>query len=94
MIASMPRRIPKRSEEWVGQSDLLQRNLIDSFVAGVNEYADRHLNSISPAFQRVLPVKAADTLALFQYTVHFNFMTDQSNVPKLISNWSAEKPEG
>jgi acyl-homoserine-lactone acylase len=83
--------IPKRSEEWVGQSDLLQRKLIDSFVAGANEYAERHLNSISPAFQRVLPVKAADTLALFQYTVHFNFMTTQSNVPNLISNWRAEK---
>ena len=26
--------IPKRSEEWAGQSDLLQRKLIDSFVAG------------------------------------------------------------
>jgi acyl-homoserine-lactone acylase len=84
--------IPKRSEEWVGQSDLLQRKLIDSFVAGANEYADRHLNTISPAFQRVLPVKAADTLALFQYTIHFNFMTYQSNVPKLMGNWSGEKP--
>jgi acyl-homoserine-lactone acylase len=84
--------IPKRSEEWVGQSDLLQRKLIDSFVAGANEYADRHLNSISPEFHRVLPIKPADTLALFQYTVHFNFMTYQSNVAKLMSNWSAEKP--
>jgi acyl-homoserine-lactone acylase len=84
--------IPKRSEEWLGQSDLLQRKLIDSFVAGANEYADRHLNSISPAFQRVLPIKAADILALFQYTVHFNFMTYQSNVAKLMSNWSAKKP--
>jgi len=84
--------IPKRSEEWVGQSDLLQRKLIDSFVAGANEYADRHLNSISPEFQRVLPIKPADTLALFQYTVHFNFMTYQSKVAKLMSNWSAEKP--
>src|SRR5258708_16124769 len=84
--------IPKRSEEWVGQSDLLQRKLIDSFVAGANEYADRHLNSISPEFQRVLPIKPEDTMALFQYTVHFNFMTYQSNVAKLMSNWSAEKP--
>ena len=86
--------IPKRSEEWIAQSDLLQRKLIDSFVAGVNEYAQEHQNSISPAFQRVLPVKAADTLALFQNTIHFNFMTYQSNVAKLIANWSAAKPVG
>jgi acyl-homoserine-lactone acylase len=86
--------IPKRSEEWIGQSDRLQRKLIDSFVAGANEYADRHLNSISPAFQRVLPVKAADSLALFQYTIHFNFMTYQSNVAKLIANWSGKKTAG
>jgi len=56
--------IPKRSEEWLAESDLLQRKLIDSFVAGANEYAQEHQNSISPAFQRVLPVKAADTLAM------------------------------
>jgi len=86
--------IPKRSEEWIARSDLLQRKLIDSFVAGVNEYAQEHLNSISPAFQRVLPVKATDTLALFQYTIHFNFMTYQSNVAKLIANWSGTKPAG
>jgi acyl-homoserine-lactone acylase len=84
--------IPKRSEEWIGQSDLLQRKLIDSFVAGANEYANQHLNSISPAFQRVLPLKATDVLALFQYTIHFNFMTLQSNVTQLIRNWSASKP--
>jgi acyl-homoserine-lactone acylase len=84
--------IPKRSEEWIAESDHLQRKLIDSFVAGANEYAKEHLNSIPPAFQRVLPVKPADTLALFQYTIHFNFMTYQSGVPKLIANWSAAKP--
>ena len=84
--------IPKRSEEWVAESDPLQRKLIDSFVAGANEYAERHLNAISPAFQRVLPVIAADTLALFQYTIHFNFMTYQSNVAKLMSNWRDGKP--
>src|SRR5258707_2333206 len=83
--------IPKRSEEWVGQSDLLQRKLIDSFVAGANEFADRHLNSISPGFKRVLRIEPAVALALFQYTVHFNLMTFQSKVAKLMSNWSAEK---
>ena len=84
--------IPKRSEEWVVQSDALQRRLIDSFVAGANEYARQHLNSISPAFQQVLPIEPADTLALFQYTIHFNFMTYQSNVAKLVANWSGAKP--
>src|SRR5258708_1004127 len=84
--------IPKRSEEWVGQSDLLQRKLIDSFVACAQQYADRHLNSISPGFQRVLPIKPAATPAPFQYTAHFTFSTYQSNVAKLMSNWSAEEP--
>jgi acyl-homoserine-lactone acylase len=84
--------IPQRSEDWLGQSDQFQRKLIDSFVAGANEYAGGYLGSISPAFQQVLPVKAADALAPFQYTIHFNFMTYQSNVAKLISDWSAAKP--
>jgi len=84
--------IPQRSEDWLGQSDQFQRKLIDSFVAGANEYAGRYRSSVSPAFQQVLPIKAADALALFQYTIHFNFMTYQSNVAKLISDWSAAKP--
>jgi acyl-homoserine-lactone acylase len=84
--------IPHRSEEWLGQSDPLQRELIENFVAGANEYANRFRNSIPPAFQQVLPVKATDALGLFQYTIHFNFMTYQSNVAKLVSDWSAAKP--
>jgi hypothetical protein len=80
------------SEEWLRPSDQFQGKLIDSFVAGANEYAGRYRSSISPAFQQVLPVKAADALALFQYTIHYNFMTYQSNVEKLISDWIASKP--
>lgn len=84
--------ILQRSNEWLGQSDPLQRKLIEGFVAGANEYANQHRDSISPAFQQVLPINATDPLALFQYTIHFNFMTYQSNVAKLISGWSAGKP--
>jgi acyl-homoserine-lactone acylase len=84
--------IPPRAEELLEQSDSLQRKLIDRFVAGANEYADRRRDSISPVFRQVLPIKATDPLALFQYTIHFNFMTNQSNVAKLISDWNAQKP--
>jgi acyl-homoserine-lactone acylase len=36
-------------------------------------------------------VPRRNSLALFQYTIHFNFMTYQSNVAKLIANWSGKK---
>ena len=79
--------IAARAEEWYCQGTSTQRLLIDAFTAGLNDYASAHRDGLSPVFQPVLPVQPADVLALFQFTIHFNFMLYQSNVAQLMAGW-------
>ncbi|MBV9999833.1 MAG: penicillin acylase family protein [Verrucomicrobia bacterium] len=79
--------IGPRAEEWYRQGGLPQRRLIDAFVEGMNAYAAAHRDGISPVFQPVLPLVPSDVPALFQFTIHFNFMLYQSNVAQLLAGW-------
>jgi acyl-homoserine-lactone acylase len=79
--------IAPRAEEWYRQGGLPQRLLIDAFIDGMNDYAAAHRDGISSGFQRVLPLQPTDVLALLQFTIHFNFMLYQSNVPQLLAGW-------
>jgi acyl-homoserine-lactone acylase len=81
--------IPARAARWYQEGGLFQKLIIDSFVAGENEYAQQHLHSIDPVFRQILPLQPVDTLALFQFTIHFNFMPYQSNVPQLLAEWQS-----
>jgi acyl-homoserine-lactone acylase len=80
--------IPKRAEDWLETGGTFQQQLIASFVAGANDYATQHADTISPVFQRVLPIQPTDVPALLQYTIHFTIMAAQSNVPQLVQEWS------
>jgi acyl-homoserine-lactone acylase len=55
----------------------------------VNEYAQRHGDTIDPSFRRVLPFVPTDVTAGIQNTVHFHFMPAQDNLPALISAWQS-----
>jgi len=79
--------IAERAQQWYQEGGLPQRSLIDAFVDGVNQYAATHRDAINPVFQPVLPVQPTDVLALFQLTIHFNFMLHQSNVAELVAGW-------
>jgi acyl-homoserine-lactone acylase len=79
--------IPDRAAQWYQEGGLFQKLLIDSFVSGENQSAQDHLASIDPVFRQVLPIQGSDALAIFQFTIHFNFMPYQSNVPQLLAEW-------
>jgi acyl-homoserine-lactone acylase len=55
----------------------------------VNEYAQRHGDTIDPSFQPILPFLPTDVTAGIQNTVHFHFMPAQDNIPTLISFWQS-----
>src|SRR5689334_7597339 len=79
--------IPDRAALWLQQGDDFQRAVLDAFVAGSNEYAAIHGDTIAPAIRRVLPLVATDILAGEQKTVHFTIMPEQDHVSALISAW-------
>jgi acyl-homoserine-lactone acylase len=79
--------IADRAQQWFQEGGLPQQLLLESFVTGENQYANEHLDTIDPVFQKILPLKPSDPLAIFQFTIHFNFMPYQSNVPQLLADW-------
>ena len=79
--------IPDRAARWLETGGERQRQICRGFVDGANEYADRNPSDIDPSFRQVLPLQPEDALAIFQLTVHFNFMPEQSGVPELLAMW-------
>ena len=79
--------IPTRAVSWLEEGSAFQRAVIDAFVAGANEYAAQHGETIDPAIRQVLPLVPTDITAGEQNTIHFTFMPEQDNVPALIAAW-------
>jgi acyl-homoserine-lactone acylase len=81
--------IPSRAQRWLVEGGELQRDYLEAAVAGMNEYAALHGDTIAPAFRQLLPIVPEDVLANFQLTVNFTFQSEQSGVPQLLSAWQS-----
>jgi len=81
--------IPQRARRWLAVGGPEQRQYLEAAVAGMNDYAQRHADTIDPAFLQMLPVVPEDLLADLQNTITFTFQSTQSGVPQLIAQWQA-----
>ncbi|MCL2385335.1 MAG: penicillin acylase family protein, partial [Alphaproteobacteria bacterium] len=79
--------IPARAQSWLLNGGPYQAAIIQAFVNGANEYATRHLDTIDPSFQRILPIVPSDITANIQNAVHFHFIPNQDNLPALLAAW-------
>lgn len=66
--------VPARAEQWLEAQPAHMRAYIDAFVSGLNGYAAQHPDSLSPAYRRALPIRAADVLAHQQRVLNFTFV--------------------
>lgn len=71
-------RIPERSRRWLDQGGAAQRRILEAFAAGVNEYARRPGNRISPAMRKVLPVEPADFVSIMQWGMQWVFAANDA----------------
>ena len=67
--------VPRRAEGWLAAQSPAARQVLTSFVAGMNAYANAHRDDWSKPAKRVLPVVDTDPLAHLQAAIHFTFMT-------------------
>jgi acyl-homoserine-lactone acylase len=60
------------------------KKCLESFASGMNEYAEQHINEISPELRQVLPVTVQDQMAHTIRLVHFTFlgMNDMKSAEK------------
>jgi acyl-homoserine-lactone acylase len=80
--------IPERAQRWYREGGFLQQSILQAFVSGLNQYANRFADSIDQTLRQVLPVEPEDVLAIVQDTIHFTFLPETSNVPDLIAEWT------
>jgi acyl-homoserine-lactone acylase len=81
--------IPDRAKVWLANGGRRQQDIVNAFVAGLNEYATSHILNIDPLLQQVLPVVPEDILAAIQHQINFTFLLVQSDVPQLMAAWQA-----
>jgi acyl-homoserine-lactone acylase len=80
--------IPERARRWYRKGGYFQQAILLAFVSGLNQYANKFAGSIDPILRQVLPIEPEDVLGIVQDTIHFTFLTENSNVPDLIAGWS------
>jgi acyl-homoserine-lactone acylase len=71
-------RIPERSRRWLEEGGAGQRRIVEAFAAGVNDYARKPGNRISPAMRKVLPVDAVDFVAVMQWGMQWMFAANDA----------------
>jgi acyl-homoserine-lactone acylase len=79
--------IPNRAQTWLQTGGVEQAAIIQAFVDGANEYANRPGITIDPSLRQVLPLVPTDITAGIQNVVHFHFMLEQDNIQALVSAW-------
>jgi acyl-homoserine-lactone acylase len=79
--------IPQRAAQWYQAGGSFQRLILQAFVFGMNEYAEKFSRSIDPRFRQMLPLTPQDVLGMEQYTVHFTFLPDTSGLPDELAAW-------
>jgi acyl-homoserine-lactone acylase len=80
--------IPERAQRWYREGGSFQQSILQAFVSGLNQYANKFAASIDQTLRQVLPIEPEDVLAIVQDTIHFTFLPETSNVPDLIAEWN------
>ncbi len=66
--------VPERSRQWYRAQKPRFQDYLDSFVEGMNAYADSHRERIDPERRVVLPVSPTDVMGHLQRVIHLAFV--------------------
>lgn len=87
--------IPARAERWYDEQIAHARAYLDSFVAGMNVWAEEHGESLPAELLQVLPVQSTDVLAHQQRGLLFTFIANPGAVMGAARAWqNAPRPQG
>lgn len=65
--------VPNRAQDWYDQQTPEFQDYLDSFAAGINDYANKNPNLIADSVKVVLPINGVDIMAHTQRTIHVAF---------------------
>lgn len=62
--------VPNRAQEWYDAQNYDMKNLLSSFVDGMNAFCEKHADQLSDELKVVLPIKNTDPFAQLQIGYH------------------------
>jgi acyl-homoserine-lactone acylase len=66
--------VPQRARSWYNAQSPDFRKWIDAFARGINDYAKKHPNHLSPQYRQVLPITGVDVIGHTLRAVHYMYM--------------------
>jgi acyl-homoserine-lactone acylase len=72
--------IPQKAKEWRAQQSPAFGALIDAFAAGLNAWAAKHPELLSPSAEALLPLTPEDVYAHGLRIIHYDWLTSEQNV--------------
>ena len=68
--------IPQRAKDWLELQKPAFKLYFESFVNGINDYAEKFPKDIDVENQAVLPIKSVDLLTHYQRVIMYHFVTN------------------
>lgn len=86
--------MPERAAEWYQQQTPSFRSYFDAFAKGINDYAAKHPDRLSPEVRAVLPVTGTDPLLHSLRVIHYSFVSSPQRVDAAITGAAARTEAG
>ncbi|MCH7763965.1 MAG: penicillin acylase family protein [Candidatus Marinimicrobia bacterium] len=83
--------VPERSERWSKEQVEPYKSMLESYVAGINDYVKQNPKNIDENFQVVVPITLQDVMAHVQRVLHFTFVFSQDDLENSTEDWNEQR---
>jgi acyl-homoserine-lactone acylase len=77
--------VPERAREWYAAQDPTFRKYLDTFAAGINDFAKANPQAIGAEYAQVLPVSGVDVVGHTLRAVHYMYMGSQQRMQREVN---------
>ncbi len=83
--------VPSRAAQWASEQLEPNNAMLENYIEGINDYANRHPENISDEFEIVLPITMEDLMGHALRVLHYTFVVSQDDVDDESKGWSEPK---
>ena len=83
--------VPVRAKQWADEQINPSKSMLESYIVGVNDYAEKHPENISDDFEVVLPITMEDLMAHALRVLQYTFVISPDDLQEDAKSWSDQK---
>jgi len=83
--------VPSRAAQWASEQLEPNNAMLENYIEGINDYANRHPENISDEYEIVLPITMEDLMGHALRVLHYTFVVSQDDVDDESKGWSEPK---